>query len=91
MVGDRDMGDHRPEFHRIFLFKVALGGGRKYFKPVTTNDPEYPSRKNTREDGQDLIEQWLEANQLNGLRAEYVWNKTAFDDVNPVTTDRLLG
>ena len=35
--------------------------------------------------------QWLEANQQSGLKAEYVWNQTSFDRVNPQTTDRLLG
>ena len=73
------------------VFKVALGGGRKYFQPQTTNDPEYPSRSNDRRDGQDLIAQWLESHQANGLTAEYVWNQTTFDKIDTTTTDRLLG
>ncbi|NXG48456.1 PPBI phosphatase, partial [Psilopogon haemacephalus] len=54
---------------------VILGGGRKYMTPVGTPDPEYPSypsENGTREDGLDLINEWLEGRE----HARYVWNKT---------------
>ncbi|NWI57481.1 PPBI phosphatase, partial [Calyptomena viridis] len=54
---------------------VILGGGRKYMTPVGTPDPEYPTNSNQngiREDGVNLIDTWLEAQQ----GARYVWNKT---------------
>ncbi|NWZ34205.1 PPBI phosphatase, partial [Brachypodius atriceps] len=54
---------------------VILGGGRKYMTPVGTPDPEYPtdSKQNgTREDGENLIDVWLE--ERPGAR--YVWNRT---------------
>ncbi|NXQ67432.1 PPBI phosphatase, partial [Quiscalus mexicanus] len=54
---------------------VILGGGRKYMTPVGTPDPEYPADSNQngiREDGNNLINMWLEARP----GARYVWNKT---------------
>jgi len=70
-------------------FKVALAGGRKYFQPITTKDPEYPTKYNGRLDGQDLLAQWKKARQ--NIEAKYVWNKQQFDAVDPRTTDALLG
>uniref|UniRef100_A0A8C3ME06 Alkaline phosphatase n=1 Tax=Geospiza parvula TaxID=87175 RepID=A0A8C3ME06_GEOPR len=43
---------------------VILGGGRKYMTPAGTPDPEYPadsSQNGIREDGNNLIDMWLEA------------------------------
>ncbi|NXA93257.1 PPBI phosphatase, partial [Melanocharis versteri] len=54
---------------------VILGGGRKYMTPVGTPDPEYPTngeQNGTREDGNNLIDTWLEARP----GARYVWNRT---------------
>ncbi|NWH76879.1 PPBI phosphatase, partial [Piaya cayana] len=54
---------------------VILGGGRKYMTPKGTPDPEYPTHSasdGTREDGQNLINMWLEKRP----GACYVWNKT---------------
>ncbi|NXN85693.1 PPBI phosphatase, partial [Bombycilla garrulus] len=54
---------------------VILGGGRKYMTPTETPDPEYPtdSKQNgIREDGENLINVWLEARP----GAHYVWNRT---------------
>lgn len=42
-----------------------------------------------RTDGQDFIEQWMDP--AHGENRQYVWNKTALDNVDPVSTDRLLG
>ncbi|XP_005419174.1 intestinal-type alkaline phosphatase [Geospiza fortis] len=54
---------------------VILGGGRKYMTPAGTPDPEYPadsSQNGIREDGNNLIDMWLEARP----GARYVWNRT---------------
>ncbi|NXH22970.1 PPBI phosphatase, partial [Bucco capensis] len=54
---------------------VILGGGRKYMTPMGTQDPEYPthtSQNGIREDGNNLINMWLEARP----HARYVWNRT---------------
>lgn len=67
--------------------EVALGGGRSYFMPNTSNDPEYPSQKGRRADGRDLTLEW----KSNYNNSDYIWNQAQFDAVNPATTDHLLG
>ncbi|CAL8272581.1 unnamed protein product [Arctogadus glacialis] len=71
---------------------VILGGGRMYMTPKGTPDPEYPtsnSRKGDRKDRKNLIEQWLKAKPKK--KSHYVWHKEQFDEINPKTTDRLMG
>ena len=71
-------------------FQVLLGGGRRYFRPKDTNDEEYGT-KNLRSDGQDLIEKWkINMKNLN-KKAEYVWDKNQFDNVDPSKIDHLWG
>jgi alkaline phosphatase len=67
--------------------EVALGGGRSYFLPNTTDDPEDAGRKGNRLDGRDLAAEWA----AKSPDSAYVWNKAQFDAVNPATTDHLLG
>lgn len=38
---------------------VILGGGRREFLPKETPDPEYPDQQGRRDDGRNLIEEWL--------------------------------
>jgi alkaline phosphatase len=38
---------------------VILGGGRREFLPTDTTDPEYPNQQGRRDDGRNLIEEWL--------------------------------
>ncbi|KAM9385795.1 intestinal-type alkaline phosphatase-like [Pholidichthys leucotaenia] len=66
---------------------VILGGGRQYMFPKTTTDPEYPTETGDRNDGRNLVDEWLE----NKKNAKYVWNKSDFDAVNPTNTDFLMG
>ncbi|KAF3690800.1 Intestinal-type alkaline phosphatase [Channa argus] len=66
---------------------VILGGGRQYMFPNTMQDPEYPSRKGSRNDGKDLVSEWLKDKK----NAKYVWNKADFNAVNPANTDFLMG
>jgi alkaline phosphatase len=68
--------------------KVALGGGRTYFMPKTSFDPEYTTTKGRRNDGRDLTAEWV---STRGAKAAYAWNKAQFDAANPATTDYLLG
>ncbi|XP_028587634.2 intestinal-type alkaline phosphatase [Podarcis muralis] len=69
---------------------VILGGGRKYMTPAGTQDPEYNtnSSKGIRQDGKNLITEWL--NSSPGTK--YVWNRTqllsAADDP---AVSRLMG
>ncbi|XP_072174583.1 alkaline phosphatase-like [Diadema setosum] len=71
------------------FINVILGGGRRNFLPNTTLDPEYGHLNQTgrREDNRDLIERWLAD---KGVSARYVWNLTAFNEVD-ISTPYLLG
>ena len=75
-----------PEVRRSL--KVAMGGGRPYFRPKTAVDPEYGSATGKRLDGRDLTAEWV---KTRGANSAYVWNKAQFKAVNPDTTDYLLG
>ncbi|XP_078114262.1 intestinal-type alkaline phosphatase [Sander vitreus] len=66
---------------------VILGGGRQYMFPRTVIDPEYPTYKGDRKDGQNLVDEWMK----NKMNVKYVWNRTEFDAVNPANTDFLMG
>ncbi len=68
--------------------KVALGGGREYFRPSTLNDPENTSSRGRRTDGRDLTSEWI---STRGQGSAFVFDKTGFDAVNPATTSHLLG
>jgi len=66
--------------------EVALGGGRSKFMPNNLQDPEYPNKKGERTDGRMLIAEYQQK-----FGAQYVWNKSQFDAVNPKNTHHLLG
>ncbi|XP_072035051.1 alkaline phosphatase-like [Amphiura filiformis] len=70
--------------------KVILGGGRQYFYPNDISDPEYSNRNGNREDGRNLIEEWL-ASHDNDSTARYVWDKAGFDAIDLAEVDFLLG
>ena len=53
---------------------VILGGGRGQFLPTNQNDPEYPKKSGKRDDGRNLIEEWLAADPTR----QYVWNGEGF-------------
>lgn len=67
--------------------EVALSGGRGKFLPRTVSDPEDEGRTGEREDGRNLVEEWVRKRP----RSAYAWNKSQFDAADPRTTDRLLG
>jgi len=66
--------------------EVALGGGRTKFLPDSMTDPEYTDKKGERTDGRNLIAEYQQK-----FDAQYVWNKSQFDAINPKKTKRLLG
>lgn len=68
-----------------------MGGGRRYMRPNTTADPEYPDKNNSRQDGNDLIQMWKDKMTSLGKTHEYVWNKAQFDEIDVDTTDHILG
>ncbi|WP_299939707.1 alkaline phosphatase [uncultured Microbulbifer sp.] len=61
---------------------VMLGGGRRSFTTTAVGG--------RREDGRDLTRVWLER-YGDDQRAEYVQTGAALADVNPVSTEKLLG
>lgn len=71
---------------------VIMGGGRRFFLPNTTADPETNViDKNQRQDGRNLIQEWLDHKKDRGVGFKYVWNKQMFDEADPEYTDYLLG
>ncbi|XP_019625110.1 PREDICTED: uncharacterized protein LOC109470587 [Branchiostoma belcheri] len=66
--------------------EVIMGGGRRMFTPRSMADPE--SGSGDRDDGVDLIQRWQDGKSGT---ARYVWNGTDFRDVDPDSTDYLLG
>ncbi|CAH1775648.1 unnamed protein product, partial [Owenia fusiformis] len=71
--------------------EVILGGGRSYFMNENQEDPEYPFEVGFREDGRDLIQEWYDHKLSINQRPAYVWNISAFNEVNPANTDYLMG
>jgi alkaline phosphatase len=69
--------------------RVALGGGRSYFLPSTTVDPEDGgSNRGRRRDGRDLTAEWV---QTRGTGAKFVFDTTGFNAADPASTPYLLG
>lgn len=73
------------------MITVAMGGGRRYMRPNTTADPEYPNKNNSRQDGNDLIDMWKDKMNSHGKTHQYVWNKAQFDEIDVDATDHILG
>ncbi|OWF56050.1 alkaline phosphatase-like [Mizuhopecten yessoensis] len=72
--------------------KVIMGGGRWYFKPNNTVDPENRNMsEHGRQDGRDLVKEWMKDKEQRNLSHRYVWNATEFDTVDPTQTEYLLG
>lgn len=68
--------------------EVALGGGREYFRPNTSPDPEDAGRFGRRKDNRDLTAEWT--NKF-GAKSAYIWNQAQFDAIDPNSTSHLLG
>jgi alkaline phosphatase len=71
--------------------QVILGGGRRHFMPKVARDPEAETEEGRRLDGRNLIDDWVRDKKKRNIRAQYVWNKGQFDDVDPANVDHLLG
>jgi len=67
--------------------EVALGGGRKHFKPRGEADPEDASAPGGRLDGRDLTQEWVDARE----GAAYVWNESQLKALDLASTQHLLG
>jgi alkaline phosphatase len=67
--------------------EVVLGGGRTSFLPSAVADPEHAGMKGRRLDGRDLIGEWT----TRSAGAKFVWNRTQLLDLDPTSTQRVLG
>ncbi|MFN3807478.1 alkaline phosphatase [Asticcacaulis sp.] len=67
--------------------EVVLGGGRRYFMPNTSVDPEYAAVKGKRKDGRDLIKAW----QKRYKKGSYVWDAKGFASLDPKGKEPVLG
>lgn len=85
-AGFPDIARQLLEFRHGDGLEVALGGGRSFFLPETTADPEDPGKTGSRRDGRDLTAEWLKK-----PNAVYVWSKAQLSAVNPANTAHLLG
>ncbi|HCU85579.1 MAG TPA: alkaline phosphatase, partial [Methylophilus sp.] len=63
---------------------VVFGGGRSYFLPNSITDIE--GTKGRRTDGRNLTQEYV--SKFGGV---YIENQTAFNALNPVTTNKVLG
>lgn len=85
--GCRDIARQLIEFEHGDGIEVVLGGGRARFLPKTAPDPEYPAKSGHRQDGRNLIKEWLNRHD----KAAYVWSLAQFESVQDNRIDRLLG
>jgi alkaline phosphatase len=74
---------------------VILGGGRAYFYPQNFSDPDpdptFDTRKVSRLDGRNLVEEWKSDKAQRNLTHRFVYDKQGLDAVDLVETDYLLG
>ncbi|MCA9506084.1 MAG: alkaline phosphatase [Spirochaetaceae bacterium] len=67
--------------------EVALGGGRRHFKPGGEADPEDGRKPGARLDGRDLTREWVDGRPGSA----YVWSRAQLEAIDPRATTRLLG
>ncbi|XP_069114704.1 alkaline phosphatase-like [Argopecten irradians] len=88
--GCKDIAQQLVEENRDL--KVIMGGGRTFFVPNNTVDPEKRNvTKDGRRDGRNLIEEWIEDKRHRNLTHRYVWNTSDFNSVDPKNTEYLMG
>lgn len=85
-AGFKDVALQLIEFPYGDGWEVALGGGRLGFLPNTQPDYENPSIKGKRQDGRNLINEWLKKPGTS-----FVYDKQGFESVNISQTKKLLG
>jgi len=84
--GCADLARQLVEFPFGGGIDVVFGGGRSRFLPVTSVDPEYADVRGKRQDGRDLIAEWL---RVPG--SHHVWNGEQFAALEPAQGGRVLG
>jgi len=85
-AGFKDIALQLIEFPFGDGLEVALGGGRLGFIPNTQPDYENPSSKGKRQDGRNLINEWLKKSG-----SSFVYDKKGFESVDTTQSKKLLG
>lgn len=70
----KDIALQLVEFEHGDGVDVVLGGGRGMFLPETQDDPEEAEERGERQDGRDLVQEWLAARPGR----QYAWNDEQF-------------
>lgn len=70
-----------------------LGGGRMMFLPNTVSDNLETSRKGTRVDNRNLIQEWLDKMKLqeSNKKYKYIWSADDFRNTDFKDYDHILG
>uniref|UniRef100_A0A1A9W9X5 Alkaline phosphatase n=1 Tax=Glossina brevipalpis TaxID=37001 RepID=A0A1A9W9X5_9MUSC len=84
-----DIGRQLVEWPVGRRLKVIMGGGRSNFRNVTSFDEE--NIPGQRQDGRDLIQNWIQDKLSQNVNANYVWNRKGLVSLNVTTIDYLLG
>jgi len=85
-AGCRDIARQLAEFAHGDGIEVLLGGGRGAFLPTGAVDPEYQQPGGIRQDGRNLVEEWLAGREGR----QYVWNLAQFQAL-PAEGGQVLG
>jgi alkaline phosphatase len=82
----KDIARQLLEFPHGDGVDVVLGGGRSFFLPTQSQDPEYPALTGKRTDSRDLTQEWLAQ-----AGARYVWNLAQFEALDTRAVGPVLG
>ena len=66
---------------------IILGGGRAQFMHKEQVDPEYPGKPGLRDDGRNLISEWVEG----GPDRTFVWNAKSFSNLPSKAIGKVMG
>lgn len=86
-AGCKDVADQLVNWPAGDGFEVALGGGRSYFLPAETADPEDKEKTGRRTDKRDLTAEWTAKSNNN----VFVFDKAGFDKVDIASGAKMLG
>jgi alkaline phosphatase len=86
-AGCKDVADQLVNWPAGDGFEVALGGGRAYFLPAETADPEDKEKTGRRTDARDLTAEWTAKSNNN----VFVFDQKGFDAVDVASGAKILG
>lgn len=82
-----DIAQQLVEYPHGNGLEVIFAGGRKKMTSSKNTDPEYTDKTGERLDGRNLIKEWVDKHS----NSQYVWNKTAFDQIDVAQVDHVMG